>query len=224
VDAVARSPAAAGSLLPRVVARPATTARDEILPRIADALADVPVGEQPGDVAVPRRYERGAQGDIVEQFVERVSEYRADVRRVAGAELAATVAEVCRERGIVRLGVPADLPAAWLPGGVEAQAAERLDPRALDTLGDALTGCALAIAETARSSSTPGPGKALGRCRSSPTITSAWSTKQIVAGPRGDELDRAHDRATRRPVTLVSGPSARSDIELDRVEGVQRPA
>jgi L-lactate dehydrogenase complex protein LldG len=116
VDAVARSPAAAGSLLPRVVARPATTARDEILPRIADAVADVPVGEQPGDVAVPRRYERGAQGDIVEQFVERVSEYRADGRRVAGAELAATVAEVCRERGIVRLGVPADLPAAWLPG------------------------------------------------------------------------------------------------------------
>jgi L-lactate dehydrogenase complex protein LldG len=48
----------------------------------------------------------------------------------------------------VRLGVPADLPAAWLPGGVEAQAAERLDPRALDTLGAALTGCALAIAET----------------------------------------------------------------------------
>jgi hypothetical protein len=54
-----------------VVARPATTARDEILPRIADAVADVPVGEQPGDVAVPGRDPRGAPGGLGEHFVER---------------------------------------------------------------------------------------------------------------------------------------------------------
>jgi len=113
------------------------TARDEILARIADALADVPAAEQPDDVVVPRDYQRGAEGDVVERFVARASEYRADVRRVARAELSATVAELCRERGLVRLGVPADLPAEWIPDGIEARAAELLDPRELDTLGAA---------------------------------------------------------------------------------------
>ena len=131
-----------------MVARPATTARDEILPRIADALADVPVGEQPGDVAVPRRYERGAQGDIVEQFVERVSEY---ARTAGGSPGPSSPRPSPRSAASAGSCGSASRPTSRPHGfraGVEAQAAERLDPRALDTLGAALTGCALAIAET----------------------------------------------------------------------------
>lgn len=201
------------------------TARDEILARIADALADVPAAEQPDDVAVPRRYERGAQGPVVERFVERVSEYRADVRRLAGAELSATINEICRARGLVQLGVPADLPPEWIPDGIEARAAERLDPRELDALGAALTGCALAIAETGTIVLDTGP-------RQGPRTLSlvpdhhlcVVDEEQIVAGvPEAMSSIARTIRATRRPVTLVSGPSATSDIELDRVEGVHGP-
>jgi len=201
------------------------TARDEILARIADALADVPAAEQPDDVVVPRDYQRGAEGDVVERFVARASEYRADVRRVARAELSATVAELCRERGLVRLGVPADLPAEWIPDGIEARAAELLDPRELDTLGAALTGCALAIAETGTIVLDTGP-------RQGPRTLSlvpdhhlcVVEEGQIVAGvPEAMRAIARGIHATRSPVTLVSGPSATSDIELDRVEGVHGP-
>jgi L-lactate dehydrogenase complex protein LldG len=201
------------------------SAREEILGRIEDALGDVPADERPADVVVPRRYLRGATGAVVERFVERVSEYRADVRRVAGPELAATVAEICRERGIARLGVPADLPAAWIPEGIEALDAERLAPRELDTLGAALTGCALAIAETGTIVLDTGPLQGPRALSLVPDHhLCVVDEAQIVAGvPEAMDAIARAIREDRRPVTLVSGPSATSDIELDRVEGVHGP-
>jgi L-lactate dehydrogenase complex protein LldG len=208
-----------------MVARPTMTARDEILTRIVRALRDVPAEERPADVAVPRRYQRGGEGDVVARFVERVSEYEADVRRIAGAELAATVAAICHRRGIAQLGIPADLPVEWLPDGVEARAADTLEPRQLDRLGAVLTGCALAVAETGTIVLDTGP-------RQGPRPLSlvpdhhlcVVEERQIVPGvPEAMGAIAEAVRATRCPVTLVSGPSATSDIELDRVEGVHGP-
>ena len=116
--------------------------------RVAAALRDVPADERPEQVAVPREYRLSEGGDVVERFIERISEYKTTVCRVSADEVASVAADRCRLRGVGRLGVPSDLPAAWRPGGVEVVPAGVLDVRALDALDGAMTGCALAIAET----------------------------------------------------------------------------
>ena len=201
------------------------TARDEIIARIGRALADVPADEGPGDVAVPREYARDEQRDVVARFVERVSEYRAEVRRVAADGVAAAVSDVCRARGIERLGVPSDLPAGWLPGDVEVIPAAGMAPRELDALGAALTGCALGIAETGTIVLDAGGRQGLRVLSLVPDHhVCVVEERQVVGGvPEAMRRIASTIRDTRRPVTFVSGPSATSDIELDRVEGVHGP-
>src|SRR5262249_9739062 len=82
------------------------------------------------------------------RFHDRVSDYRADVRLIDEARCATTIASVCAERAARRLGVPAGLPTAWRPTGLELIDDPLPDPRSLDKLDGAITGCTLAIAET----------------------------------------------------------------------------
>ena len=60
-------------------------------------------------------------------------------------------------RALRHVSLPADLPATWRPDEVDLVPAGFLDARALDELHGALTGCALAIAETATIVLDPGP-------------------------------------------------------------------
>jgi L-lactate dehydrogenase complex protein LldG len=203
----------------------AVTAREEILNRIARSLGDVPASERPQDVDVPRAYRRREPGDVVERFVERVSEYKTTVRRVSAASVPTAIAERCRVRGVSRIAVPTDLPAAWAPEGIELVREDTLDTAALDALDGALTGCALAIAETGTIGFDAGPRQG----RRSLTLVPDYhlcvvEEAQIVGGvPEAMALIARTLRDDRRPVTLVSGPSATSDIELSRVEGVHGP-
>jgi L-lactate dehydrogenase complex protein LldG len=208
-----------------MVAQPVTTARAEILRRVADALADVPPGERPEDVQVVRQYHRTEDGDPVERFVERVSEYRAEVRRVHRDDIAGTVSDVCRARGITRVGVPDDLPEEWLPAEIDAVLAAHPEPRALDALGAALTGCALGIAETGTIVLDAGARQGSRSLSLVPDHHLCVVEESQIVGSVPEAIGRVADtiRGTRRPVTLVSGPSATSDIELDRVEGVHGP-
>jgi L-lactate dehydrogenase complex protein LldG len=193
------------------------SARDDILGRIRDALG-------PGVVVpdVPRAY-RGAgavEGDVVERFCERVSEYQATVVRVAADELADTVGELCRGH---RIGVPPGGPDVLR--GVEVVVDEPpLTPQALDKLDGVVTGCALAIAETGTIVLDSGPRSG----RRALTLVPDWhvcivEASTIVAGVPDAVAALAGAAAEGRPITLVSGPSATSDIELDRVEGVHGP-
>ena len=118
LDAVARAPGGAPPDVSPVVAQARmSAAREEVLRRVRAALRDVPAGEQR---EIPRPYRRSLEGvDVVERFAERVADYRATVRRVAAGEVAAVVAEACAARGAARLAIPADLPVAWRPEGVE---------------------------------------------------------------------------------------------------------
>ena len=201
------------------------TAREDVLVRVAAALRDVPADERPEDVAVPREYRLSEDGDVVARFVERISAYKTTVRRVLADDVPSVASEQCRKRGVVRLGIPADLPAMWRPDGVELVPAGLLDVRALDELDGAMTGCALAIAETGTIILDAGlhqGGRALSLVPDYHLCV--VGEEQIVGGvPEAMASIAVTIRRLLRPVTFISGPSATSDIELSRVEGVHGP-
>jgi L-lactate dehydrogenase complex protein LldG len=203
-------------------------ARDEILARVRRALAGVPDAESPEDVPVPRGYlerEPGGPDAVLDRFVERVADYGAGVRVVRAAGLAEAVAAACREHGVGRLVVPDGVPAGWLPGGVEAVRDTALSAEALDAVDGVLTGCALAIAETGTLVLDAGPRQGRRALTLVPDVhVCVVDRDQVVDGvPAALRLLSPGLRTTRRPLTFVSGPSATSDIELSRVEGVHGP-
>jgi L-lactate dehydrogenase complex protein LldG len=187
----------------------AVSARDEILGRIRSALDGAPVAEP-----VPRDYRRST-GAGVELLVERLLDYKAEVRRVAPAELAAAVEGECRGRRIV---VPPGLPAGWRPSGAVED--EGFTARELDTFDGAVTGCTLAIAETGTLVLSAGPAEG----RRALTLVPDLHVCVVLQEQIVDTVPAAFDRLdATRPLTFVSGPSATSDIELNRVEGVHGP-
>jgi len=200
-----------------------SAARDEILARVRRALDDVPRDERADDVAVSRAYAEREPGDSIERFVERVSDYGATVRLTR--DVAGAVAEACRVHGVTRLAVPADVPGAWVPPDVDAVEDAPLDVGELDRIGAALTGCALAIAETGTIVLDAGPRQGRRVLTLVPDLhVCVLEAAQVVDGvPAALRLLADRMRTTRRPLTFVSGPSATSDIELSRVEGVHGP-
>ena len=163
--------------------------------------------------------------DAVGLFVKRLGLQHVEVRRVAGDGIAAGVAEICAERGLHRLGVPPALPPEWRPAGVDVIEDRDLTPSELDGLDAALTGCTLAIAETG--SLVLAAGLADGRRALSlvPDVYLCVVAEDQVVPDLPAALPRIAGliREEARPVVFVSGPSATSDIELQRVEGVHGP-
>jgi len=205
------------------------TTRDEVLGRVRAALRSVPRDERPEDVAVERRYRRGhdlSRVELVELFCERVADYRATVRRVgSGAAIAAAVGQACAERGADRLVGPADLPPGWAPDGVELVPDHGVSHHDLDQMDGVLSGCALGIAETGTIALDGGARQGRRAISLLPDLhVCVVEEDQIVGGvPEAMARLEAAVRDEGRPVTFISGPSATSDIELDRVEGVHGP-
>ncbi len=205
-------------------------AREEILARIRAATGpSAPPGEvDAAYAALPRGYRRAhhdpAETDIVALFAERAADYRAVVERVPAAGLPAAVAGVLA--GVSAFVVPAGLPPQWL-AGLPGQVAERIvrdDPplsaRDLDRVFGVITGCAAAIAETGTIILDHGPGQGRRALSLVPDFHLVVVGAGQIAADIADALDGL-DPA--RPHTLISGPSATSDIELIRVEGVHGP-
>jgi L-lactate dehydrogenase complex protein LldG len=192
-------------------------ARAQILARVGAA--------RPAD-PVKRAYRRAgglAPPERVELFCLRAGEYRAAVRLVDA--VGAAVEEACRARGVRRLLVPSGVPAAWRPAGVELVGDTLLAPAELDRVDAVLTGCTAAIAETGTIALTSGPREGRRAVTLVPDVhICVVEAPQIVElVPEAIALLGPLVAAERRPVTLISGPSATSDIELDRVEGVHGP-
>ena len=162
---------------------------------------------------------------VLDLFAERLTASHIEVRRVAAGGVAAEVARVCAERGVRRLGVPPGLPAGWRPAGTDVVEDHELSPAELDTLDAALTGCTLAVAETG--SLVLAAGSADGRRALSlvPDVYLCVVREDQVEPDLAAAFVRLAPliKETGRPVVFVSGPSATSDIELHRVEGVHGP-
>ncbi|HEY8300592.1 MAG TPA: LUD domain-containing protein [Jatrophihabitans sp.] len=183
------------------------TARDAVLARIRQALAD-----RPAAPPIPRDY-TGLQGaGDLDLFAERVADYRATVFR------SASVDAVLADRGIARIVVPAGLPAHLVPG-IDT-VTEPVDLATLDEIDAVVTTCAVAIAMTGTIVLDAGPGMGPRALSLVPDYhLLVVRPDQIVTGVP-DALERLDPT---RPLTWISGPSATSDIELDRVEGVHGP-
>ncbi|MFE9680063.1 lactate utilization protein C [Streptomyces sp. NPDC002701] len=203
------------------------SSRDLILARVRRALADVPRDDTPYEQAFERRYlrEHGNRsvGRTVDLLAENLADYRALVHRCAAGELAATVARLLAERGSTSVVVPAGLDPGWLAA---TDVTRLLDsaadtPAELDRVDSVVTACAVAVAETGTIVLDGGPDQGRRRITLVPDhhICVVRVPDQVVSSvPQGlERLDPA------RPLTWISGPSATSDIELDRVEGVHGP-
>ena len=194
------------------------TARDAVLERVRQAVA----GALPAPV--PRSYSvEGATPETrVEAFVDRVRDYRATVLTVEDA--AAAVSEVLAEQGAGRIGVPQDLDARLRPAGVELVEDEALTPQQLDELDGALTTCAAACAVTGTIALDGGPGQGRRALTLLPDLHICVVREDQIVETVPELVRRLESAAVDgRPLVLVSGPSATSDIELQRVEGVHGP-
>ncbi len=205
--------------------------REEILGRIRAALHDRPAPPPvrrdyrgPGDaysVAAADRLDLLA--DRLDLLADRLTDYRAMVRRCATAEIPTAVAAALRDRGASRVVVPADLPAGWLERTDEIEPIADDPPLSyaqLDALDGVVTACAVAVAETGTLVLDAGPGQG----RRVITLIPDYHLVVVRADQVVDGVPAALARLDpSRPLTWISGPSATSDIELDRVEGVHGP-
>jgi L-lactate dehydrogenase complex protein LldG len=144
---------------------------------------------------------------------------------VAATQLADAVSAACAEMGLGRVVVPPGLPEAWRPRGVELLEDEGLSATELDAVDGAVTGCSVAIAETGTLvlDGSPICGRRVLTLVPDHHICVVLAGQIVQIVPEAIAAVAPAVRERRRPITLVSGPSASSDIELTRVEGVHGP-
>ncbi|KOG41733.1 LutC/YkgG family protein [Streptomyces resistomycificus] len=203
------------------------SSRERILGRVRRALADVEQDDRPYEQAFARDYLR-EHGDLdVEQRVdllaENLADYRAIVHRCTAADLAATIAGMLAARGSRTVLGPPGLDPEWLSAAEAERLADRAEstPYELDRVDSVVTACAVAVAETGTIVLDGSPDQGRRRITLVPDhhVVVVRVPEQVVSSvPQAlERLDPA------RPLTWISGPSATSDIELDRVEGVHGP-
>jgi L-lactate dehydrogenase complex protein LldG len=187
------------------------TAREEVLARVRRAMPT----ERP---VVPRDYQRvdDRLADL-ELFVDRLLDYRAVVHRCTAAELPAVLGALMAGRVVV----PSGLPGEWIACATgEVVRDTDLTAAALDELDAVVTTCAVAIAETGTVVLDAGPGQGRRALSLVPDRHLLIVRADQVVATVPQSLTRLDPT---RPQTWISGPSATSDIELQRVEGVHGP-
>ncbi len=190
-------------------------ARADILAKIRYALTDKPQRQE-----IPRDYETSRDvGDLLDLTQKRIADYKATVHR--STDLVATITEVLTARGRRRMIAPADLPQEWRIPAIEWMLDDpSLDIDTMAASDGVLTGCAAAIAETGTIILDAGPAQG----RRALTLLPDYHLCVVHAGQIVGTVPEAIARVRPdRPITFISGPSATSDIEFNRVEGVHGP-
>jgi len=215
-------------------------ARDEVLARIRTALGDsAPAGPAPAADPVPGSYRTSGElgtGQLLDLLAERLRDYGCTVRRTAPDQLMTAIGEALEQRGTRRIVVPAGLDLAGLPAGADIVADDGLSPAALDgvelitdgglsaqeldQMDGVITRAAVAIAETGTIVLDGSPDQGRRALSLVPDYHLCLVRAHQIVGLVPEALARLDPG---RPLTWISGPSATSDIELDRVEGVHGP-
>jgi L-lactate utilization protein LutC len=192
------------------------SARDEILGRVRDALAEVSPA-----VAVPAAPRAPDRGDLVALFEERVADYRAVVTRCAAADLAAVVGEALAGASVVvPPGLDLEIDGAVVDPATGSGHRDGLTAAELDRIDAVVTRSRVGIAETGTIVLDHAPDQGRRAISLVPDLhVCIVHASQVVA----DVPDAIALLDPARPTTWISGPSATSDIELDRVEGVHGP-
>lgn len=201
------------------------SAREDIMNRIKSALRDAPVTP-----VVPRIYRRSSDmtaAQRLEQLVDRLVDYKANVFLTPTSDVAARLAELLA--GSASIVVPHGLEQEWLAAlkndagtlAVHVDSPEsRLTVAELDAVDAVVTAAATAVSET-------GTIMLDGSDDQGRRIISLVPDRHICILRAGDIVEVLPEAIARleatRPQTWISGPSATSDIELERVEGVHGP-
>ncbi|MDQ1681296.1 MAG: L-lactate dehydrogenase complex protein LldG [Frankiaceae bacterium] len=199
------------------------SARDDVLMRIRSALAD-----KPAQRPVPRDYRLTGETDptaLRELLIDRLRDYKASVRLAPRASIEVVVAAALADRGLRTLAVPVGLDERWLADAAAVDLrrdslARPLAAAALDGVDGVLTASALAIAETGTIvlDGSAGQGRRVLTLVPDYHLCVVVPENVVATVPEGlRRLDAS------RAQTWISGPSATSDIELQRVEGVHGP-
>lgn len=191
------------------------TARDAILARVRDALAAR--AESP---AVARNYRHDGALDRearVDLFAARVADHRARIARVARERIACEIAKIASG---LTFGVPEGLPHEWWPDSAVVD--RSMSSAELDVLDGVVTGCTAAIAETGTIVLAGHPHEGRRALTLVPDLHVCVVEVDQIVGTVPEAIELLQGEST-RPLTFISGPSATSDIELSRVEGVHGP-
>jgi L-lactate dehydrogenase complex protein LldG len=200
-------------------------ARDEVLARIRAAHAAAP----PPALAysdITRGYPTSADLDpdaLVDRLVDRLVDYKALVRQARADELPAVIAAALTERGGRSVVVPAGLDPSWLSSvelDVRVDGPDPLSVADLDSADAVITACAAAVAETGTLVLDGSADQGRRVISLIPDYHLCLVKVEQICADVPQALARLDGT---RPITMISGPSATSDIELDRVEGVHGP-
>jgi L-lactate dehydrogenase complex protein LldG len=201
-------------------------ARDEVLARIASAHRAAPPPNLSYE-AITRNYrtssELSAEG-LIARLIDRLVDYRALVRQCSPDDLAATIAAALAERGAQTVVVPPGVDPSWTANAsvnvLTDREEENLSISELDNADGVITSCAVAVAETG----TLILDGSAAQGRRVLTLIPDYHLCVVFPDQIVADVPQALARLdATRPLTMISGPSATSDIELNRVEGVHGP-
>jgi L-lactate dehydrogenase complex protein LldG len=197
------------------------SAREDVLTRIREANA---AAGSPSPVDVPRDYHRSGRlaagsPELMELLVDRLVDYKATVLRAAPDEVPDAVARGLSDAGVRgRVLVPPGLPDGWCPGGVPDEPG--FTPYDLDRFDAVVTASAATCAQTGTIALDGSPDQGRRAITLVPDVHVCVVRADQVVETVPELVGRLEGT---RPTTFISGPSATSDIELERVEGVHGP-
>jgi L-lactate dehydrogenase complex protein LldG len=209
------------------VASTSSAARSEILRRIRVAkggTSDAAAAEA-GWGQVTREYNRapvlGLEA-LLDLLEDRLRDYGAHVLRVGRGQMVDAVATILATRGKKRMVIPAGLAREWLPADFEFVVDEGMSPTALDAFDGVMTGSTIAIAETGTVilQNVPAQGRRAVTLVPDYHLCVVDASDVVETVPQAIEKLRGTAELT---TTFFSGPSATSDIEMTRINGVHGP-